>query len=116
MGIWADKEPRREELAVPSEASPLDFLRAVYTNPEIPLVTRMRAAAEAAQYVHPTYKATAMVIAGDSFAARLEAAIARTGLPPKLIETEPEPKPELEPTGPPATPIGAPFAQPRRRG
>jgi len=119
MGIWADKEPKREELVMPPEASPLDFLRAVYQNPKLELAVRMRAAVEAAQYMHPTFKATAMVVANDSFAARLEAAIARSGASPKLIEAQSEtvvePAP-LPPVGPSPTPMAAPFASFRRRG
>jgi hypothetical protein len=35
------------------EITPLDFLEAVYCNPNLPLATRLRAAIEAAPYRHP---------------------------------------------------------------
>ena len=109
-----------EGLEVPDDATALDFLCAVYRCRDQPMARRMKAASEAAQYMHPTFKATAMVVANDSFAARLEAAIARSGLPkdqPKLIEAQAvaEPAP-LPPTGPSPTPMAAPFASFRRRG
>ena len=114
-----------ERLEVADDATALDFLCAVYRNPAQPMARRMKAASEAAQYMHPTFKATAMVVANDSFAARLEAAIARSGLPkdrallieaPAEPELEAAPKAELPPTGPSPTPMAAPFASFRRRG
>ena len=36
-----------------SEPTPLDFLRAVYLNDQLPLSVRMRAAEAAAPYCHP---------------------------------------------------------------
>src|SRR5215831_4543538 len=82
-----------ERLEVPDDASALDFLCAVYRCRDQPMARRMKAASEAAQYMHPTFKATAMVVANDSFAARLEAAIARSGTSPKLIEPSAKPAP-----------------------
>jgi hypothetical protein len=88
-----DEQQRRldelngEGLKVADDATALDFLCAVYRNAAQPMARRMKAASEAAQYMHPTFKATAMVVANDSFAARLEAAIARSGAAPKLIES-----------------------------
>jgi hypothetical protein len=46
----------------------------------------MRAAVEAAPYVHATYKATALIVNGGDFATRLERAIARSRGEPKVIE------------------------------
>ena len=66
MGIWADQSQRTddpEHLEVAPDASPLDFLFAVYRDPQQPMTRRLKAACEAAQYVHPTFKATAMVVA-----------------------------------------------------
>jgi hypothetical protein len=110
-----------ERLEVPDDASALDFLCAVYRCRDQPMARRMKAASEAAQYMHPTFKATAMVVANDSFAARLEAAIARSGLTKDralLIEaqSETEPAEPLPPIGPSPTPMAAPFASFRRRG
>src|SRR5262245_37495694 len=91
----AEQAEDAERLEVSADASPLDFLYAVYRDSRQPMTRRLKAACEAAQYVHPTYKATAMVIAGGSFAQRLEAAIARSS--PKVIEHEPKPAKELPP-------------------
>src|SRR5262245_4820150 len=66
----------------------------------------------AAEFMHPTFKATAVVVGGDDFARRLEAAIERSGVGPKMIEATVE----LPPTGPAPTPANAPFTSPRRRG
>jgi hypothetical protein len=73
------------------------------------MTRRLKAACETAQYVHPTFKATAMVVAGGTFAQRLEAAIERSGIT-KVIEHKPV---ELPPAGPEPTPMNAPFS--RRR-
>ena len=93
--------PDGESLAVEPEATPLDFLSAVYRDQRQPMQRRMRAAEIAAQYVHPTFKAMAVVHADGSFAERLERAISRSQsqpklLPPKVIEHAPSelgPKP-----------------------
>jgi hypothetical protein len=68
------------------QPSPLDFLRAVYLNEGLPLSVRMRAAIEAAPYCHPKIAVTAHIADTDTFAARLERAIARSGKAPALIE------------------------------
>ena len=66
------------------EPTPLDFLKAVYLNEGLPLTVRMRAAVEAAPYMHPKLSAVAVgYVSADSFAARLDRAIARSGV--KLI-------------------------------
>jgi hypothetical protein len=75
------------------EITPLDFLEAVYLNPNLPLNTRMRAAIEAAPFRHPKLSATAVTrMDGKSFAEQLERAIERSQKPlppPKLIEQHP---------------------------
>jgi len=70
------------------EPTPLDFLRAVYLNEGLPLGVRMRAAIEAAPYLHPKLSATA-ILTPDDFATRLDRAIARSGLELELIEARP---------------------------
>ena len=69
-----------------NEPTPLDFLRAVYLNDQLPLSVRMRAAIEAAPYMHAKLAVTAH-IADDSIAAQLERALARSH--PKIIEHQP---------------------------
>lgn len=69
------------------DASPLDFLKAVYRDPRQPINRRLRAAIEAAPYLHPKLSATA-VLTREDFAERLERAIARSGVAPKLIEVK----------------------------
>jgi len=68
------------------EVTPLDFLEAVYLNPNLPLPTRMRAAIEAAPYKHPKLSASANVHYDGTFAAQLEKAIERSKQPPAVIE------------------------------
>jgi hypothetical protein len=70
------------------EPSPLDFLRAGYLNEGLPLPVRMRAAIEAAPYMHPKLSATA-IIQSDDFAVKLERAILRCGMASRLIEARP---------------------------
>jgi hypothetical protein len=68
------------------EVTPLDFLEAVYLNPNLPLPTRMRAAIEAAPYKHPKLSATAIgQFDGQTFAQALERAIERSKQPPPLL-------------------------------
>ena len=59
------------------EITPVDFLEAVYLNPNLPLATRLRAAIEAAPYRHAKLSAHAVGhYDGKSFAEQLERAIA----------------------------------------
>jgi hypothetical protein len=64
--------------------SPLEFLEAVYTNEELPLMVRMRAAIAAAQYRHPKLAVTAN-LTGQDIGARLDLAVQRSR-EAKLIE------------------------------
>lgn len=77
-----------DEVTVGDNASPLDFLTAIYRDSRQPISRRLRAAIEAAPYFHPKLSATA-VLRGDDFAARLERAIARSGKAPLMIEAKP---------------------------
>ena len=67
------------------QITPLEFLEAVYSNEELPLTARLKAAIDAAQYVHPKLAVTAMVGGGD-FADQLERAIQASR---KIIEAKP---------------------------
>jgi hypothetical protein len=67
------------------EVTPLDFLEAVYCNPNLPLATRLRAAIEGAPYRHPKLSAAAIGhFDGQTFAQALERAIERSKSPPML--------------------------------
>jgi hypothetical protein len=61
---------------VPSNATPLEFLRQVYTDASVPLPLRIRAAVEAAPFAHP--KLSAIFDVGRAMGRRLEEAIARS--------------------------------------
>jgi hypothetical protein len=76
------------EASLSEQPSPLEFLRAVYLNDQLPLSVRMRAAIEAAPYYHPKLAVTAIVADGD-LGERLDRAILRSQSPPKLIELRP---------------------------
>jgi hypothetical protein len=73
----------------PVAESALDLLQAIYQDTEQPLSVRMRAAIEALPFESPKLSAVA-VLSKDDFAARLERAISRSGVGPKLIEHQPE--------------------------
>lgn len=69
------------------EVTPLEFFKAVYMNDELPLSIRLKAASEAAQYVHPKLSVTAQV--GADFASAMESAFRRSAAvlqPPKMID------------------------------
>jgi hypothetical protein len=83
-----------ENLEVAADATPLDFLCAIFRDPQQPMQRRMKAAIEAAPYYHPKLSATAIMADGSDFATRLDQAIRRSG---KVIEHSPTP---VEPTRP----------------
>jgi hypothetical protein len=71
-------ENDRHKIAEPrAKPTPLEFLQAVYSNEGLPLSARLKAAIEAAQYVHPKLAVTANIQAGD-FADQLDRAVERT--------------------------------------
>jgi hypothetical protein len=73
--------------------TPVEFLEAVYMNPDLPLTVRIKAAVEALPYVHPKLAMVATANANGDFGAMLERAIAASNAvrKPKLIEAKPEP-------------------------
>ena len=76
---------------------PLDFLKAVYMNVDLPLSVRMRAAIEVLPFTHPKLAVTAQVSEGD-FASLLDQRIKRHEMKlneMKLIGPPPETKPPL---------------------
>jgi hypothetical protein len=80
-----------------TEVTPLDFLEAVYCNPNLPLATRLRAAIEASPYKHPKLSATAIAtMDGKSFAETLERAIERSKSTVPLLNGSVEPLPASE--------------------
>jgi hypothetical protein len=119
-----------DTIEVPADASPMDFLRAVYLDPKQSLPTRLKAAIAAAGYAHPKLAVTAVVQEGGSIADRLEAARKRSArilearfqeeverrlalrLAPPMIEAKAAPEPQAGPT---LTRIGAPMSMPRMR-
>lgn len=70
----------------PVATSSLDFLRSVYADPGQPIHRRLRAAIAALPFEYPKLAVVASLKGGGDFAARLEAAIARSG---KVIEYKP---------------------------
>jgi hypothetical protein len=60
------------------QVTPLEFLQAVYCNEGVPLPVRMRAAIEAAPYVHPKLTVTANFNTG--LGSRLEQMMERRGM------------------------------------
>jgi hypothetical protein len=82
-----DEDP--EHLEVPPGASPLDFLCAIFRDARQPMQRRLRAAIEAAPYVHSKLSAVAVGhMTGNDFASALDRAIERSRAQPKLIEAE----------------------------
>lgn len=104
--------------AKPKAVTPLEFFEAVYMNPDLPLGTRLRAATEAAKYVHPRMAVVATAQVGDGFAEMLDRAIAasRTVRQPKVIEARPmPPNGHKSPEEVSAERMGKSFAPMRRR-
>jgi hypothetical protein len=87
-------------LKLSADATPLDGLRAVYTNAKLPLNTRLKAMVEAAPFVHPKLAVSAQVgMDGKDFAVLLDARLKRNAKvlngeqkaieASKIIEAEP---------------------------
>ena len=72
-----DQIEAQQAIELKSKSTPLEFLQAVYSNEGLPLSARLKAAIEAAQYVHPKLAVTATVNASD-FADQLEKAVERS--------------------------------------
>jgi hypothetical protein len=68
--------------------TPLEFLKAVYSDAELPVNVRLRAAIAAANYEHPKLAVTVVAQANANFAERLELAIIRSQ---KVIEAKAQP-------------------------
>jgi hypothetical protein len=66
--------------------TPLDFLKAVYSDAELPLNVRLRAAIAAAPYEHPKLAVSVVAQASANFAERLELCLTRSA---KVIEAKP---------------------------
>ena len=77
-----------DEIEIKQEATSLDLLQAVYRNPDVPLSVRMRAAGMAIPYEFPKLSVVASVNDPAAFADRLEAAIRRSGINPRVIEQQ----------------------------
>src|SRR5262245_66060255 len=90
----ADAEPIVDPARIEPDATPLDFLCAVYRNPALPLSTRIRAGVAAAQYMHPRFSLIAHPTDPRLFGARLERAV-REHNKAKLIEAQPQPQPTI---------------------
>jgi hypothetical protein len=76
---------------------PLDFLKAVYMDPKLPLSVRMRAAIELLPFTHPKLAVTAMVTENDIATLldrRLKRIEAMNGNQPQTIAAKP-PLPRL---------------------
>jgi hypothetical protein len=67
----------------------LDFLKAVYSNAEIPLHIRLRAAIAAAPYEQPKLGFTVVAQVNGDFAQQLELAHIRSASVRRVIEAEP---------------------------
>ena len=71
----ADEPP----VVLPENATPLDFMTAVYRDPDQPISRRLSAAIAAAPFVHPKL-AVAVTLDSEGFAKRLKEMMQRRGL------------------------------------
>jgi hypothetical protein len=88
---FPELEYETAEVAVAETGSALELLQEVYRDPQQPLAIRMRAAKDALPFESPKLSVIASLDDRDgTFAQRLERAIARSGISPKVIEHEPQ--------------------------
>jgi hypothetical protein len=90
----AEPDDDGEHLTVPPDTSPLDFLSAIFRDARQPMHRRLRAAVEAAPYVHPKLSAVAVGhMSGEDFSTQLDRAIARSkAVQPPTIDATPTPR------------------------
>jgi hypothetical protein len=89
-------DPLPAAVSLGQDAEPLDFLYAVFRNPNLPLSVRMKAAADALPFAHPKLSAVLQTsVSGEDFGAALERARKRMleGPQAKLIGGEVKPLP-----------------------
>jgi hypothetical protein len=77
LGPSPEPEPE-PELDLGPNATPLEFFCAVFRDPTQPMPRRLRAAEDAAVYMHPKLAVVAQ-INGEGWASRLEDAIVKSG-------------------------------------
>jgi hypothetical protein len=75
------------DLGASDGTSPLDFLKAVYCNNDLPLPYRLKAAIAAAPFVHPKLSVSANLGPDSEWVERLERAIERST---RVIEARPQ--------------------------
>jgi hypothetical protein len=80
-------EAQPDVVALPPDASSLDFLRTVYRDPRHPLSVRMRAAIAAAPFEHPKLSVSACA-SFTGLGSRMEAMMTARGLHP-VIDAKP---------------------------
>jgi hypothetical protein len=81
-----DQIEAQQTIELPENGTSLDLLQQVYSNPSLPLMTRIRAATAALPHEHPKLAVTTVVNAGD-FADQLEKAIERSRkVSPTMVE------------------------------
>ena len=76
-----ERSDEETEVKLGDKPTPLEFMQAVYLNPELPVGTRLRAAIAALPFVHPRLSVIAN-ISNASLGDRLERAIARSAQSP----------------------------------
>jgi hypothetical protein len=83
------EDQQQDSIAVSASANPLDFLMAIYRDPQQPMNRRLRAAIEAAPYMHPKLAVTASIHT-QNFAVLLEARVQRVReAKAKLVDVTP---------------------------
>jgi hypothetical protein len=75
-----EEDMRRQGVDLPPNATSLDFLKAIYRNPDVPIERRMRAAIAALPFEHPKLSINAQFGSlGDRMEEQLKAQIERSG-------------------------------------